>query len=182
MINKLPKYLKYFDISRHWKKLKPIYESEEIKEIALYEMNCFLEAKNLSYNLPFNEVKEFQYPQYFDSCDWRTRRIGRPPVFDDWVCHSACHWVVNINAAVVMEAFPNIDWRVVNSSSHSTVWDGMKTVYDPNYLGLHIPIETLIKSINKDPDLYIHDTDRIPFNILKKNIKMLEDLSINEAA
>ena len=167
---KLPNNLKYFDVSRYWKILNPIYESNLIKEIALYEMNCHRENISKIHNFAFKETESFEYPKRFDSCDWRFSRKGRPPLFDNWICHAACHWIANINAAVVMEAFPVRAWRVINSDYHSTVWDGKSTIYDTNFYGLKIPIEDVIKGINQDPNLYIHEVGYIPFNRLEKDL------------
>ena len=104
---KLSNNLKYLNVSRYWKILNPIYESNKIKKLALYEMNCYRENACKVHNLTFNAAQSFQYPKHFDSCDWRFSRKGRPPIFDNWICHAACHWIANINVAVVMEAFPD---------------------------------------------------------------------------
>ena len=165
----LPSNLKYFDISRHWKTLNPIYESPEIRELALYEMNCYRECQALNYGIKFKEIKEFRYPGYFDSCDWRCDRRGRPPLYDNWICHSACHWIANINMAVVKKAFPNREWRVINSYFHSTVFDGDRTIYDTNLKGMNISIQMVIDWINNDPSSEIHPVGLIPYNFLEKD-------------
>ncbi len=162
---KLPSNLRYFNVSRYWKsKLNPIYESDAVKEIALHEMNRYIENKADKYNFTFKERKSFEYPIYFDSCDWRWGRIGRPPLYDNWICHAACHWIANINATVIMQAFPDRDWRVINSIYHSTVWDGKDTIYDTNFYGLKIPIHDVRDGINNDPELFIHPIGHIPYN------------------
>ena len=160
---------RYFPISKHWKKLKPIYFSPEVKETTIIEMNCNRKnkAKIHNFNFNFKEDLVFHPPIYYDSCDWRFNRKGRPPSFDEWICHGACHWIANINAEVAMKAFPNKEWRVINSEFHSTVWDGKETIYDTNFLGLGIPIKETVEGMLNSDDLIIHEPGYIPYNSLE---------------
>src|SRR5262249_45488771 len=79
-------------------------------------------------------------PAAYDSCDWRFMpgRRGPYPPFWEYVCHSACHWLVNLNLFLAMEVQPSKPWRIVSSSRHSTVWDGESTLWDANYLALGV--------------------------------------------
>jgi len=131
-MNQLPKNLKYYNISRNWKDLKPVYYSEPISKVCFREMNEYSKVRNWA----LNTDKSRFLPIEFDSCDWRCERKDRPPAFDDFICHAACHWIVNINLAVVKIAQPATPWRVVHSEGHSTLWDGNKTLFDTNFLGL----------------------------------------------
>src|SRR5207253_392237 len=60
-------------------------------------------------------------PADYDSCDWRFRHRGRKPAFWDYVCHSACHWLVDMNFYVAVRGFPDLPWRILSSEKHSTV-------------------------------------------------------------
>ena len=160
----LPDNLKYFNISKNWKVLGPIYESPEIVELAFTEMNAYIEARAEQHGFKYKEDRRCHYPRWFDSCDWRFDRKGRPPIFDKWICHSACHWTANINAEVIMKAQPTKNWRVINSSYHSTVWDGKNTIYDTNFYGLKIPIEDVVEGINNSDDLEMWEVGFIPYH------------------
>lgn len=155
-MNKLPKDLKYFDVSKHWNKLNPIYESNEIKEFVLLQLNEYLEVKAEDDGYTFKPLTEFEYPYLYNMdcwiCNGRKRRLK----YFNWVLHRACHYMAPVNLEVIAEAFPNKEWRLVNSDFHSTVWDGERTVYDLNYKALGVPIADLRDGINNDPSFYIH--------------------------
>lgn len=86
-------------------------------------------------------------PMHFDSCDWRFGKRGPNPHFWDYVCHSACHWLVDTCLYVAMTAYPKVLWRIVsydhdkNGGSHSTVWNGdceNPVLFDANFLALGV--------------------------------------------
>lgn len=92
--------------------------------------------------LKFDLKKSLQYPFpcCFDSCDWRfdrdPHRMGPSPHFWKYACHSACHYVCDLALYVAMKAYPEVQWRVVSSQLHSTVWNGSEAkpvLFDINF-------------------------------------------------
>ena len=154
-MNKLPEDLTYFNVSKYWDKLNPIYETDEIKEIALYKLNAYLKVKAKDDGYTFKPLTEFVYPCDYNSdfwiCDGRKRRLK----YFNWVLHRACHWMAPINLEVIVKALPDREWRLVYSDFHSTVFDGKRTVYDLNYKAWGVPITELRDGINNDPSLCI---------------------------
>jgi hypothetical protein len=55
------------------------------------------------------------------------------------VKHSACHWLVNFNLRLAELVMPKREWHIVTSDKHSTVWDGISTLFDLNFHALGIP-------------------------------------------
>ena len=88
-------------------------------------------------------------PANYDRCDWRylqedengDMKRGRHPAFWKYVCHGACHWLVNFNLRLAMLVEPNRKWRILHSEKHSTAWDGETTLFDMNMLALEVPPE-----------------------------------------
>ena len=73
------------------------------------------------------------------------------PAFWDFVCHAACHWLVDLNLYVARSAYPKEPWRILTVSTgknnHSTVWNGdlkFPLLFDANYSALGVsPKEAL---------------------------------------
>ncbi|MDG2112042.1 MAG: hypothetical protein P8N02_05450 [Actinomycetota bacterium] len=102
-------------------------------------------------------------PSHFDSCDWRSNRGGRPgpaPAYFEYVCHSACHWLVNLNLFVAMQAEPDRPWRIVRSDEHSTVWDGDVTLWDTNFLALRIDVDEAWTLAAEQPESEVYPPGR----------------------
>ncbi len=141
----------YFPIQKHWRRLKPIFESKEAYSIWWPNMLEYSEqrARQNEYSLNGRHLK-FQLPRDFDSCDWRYNcegRKGRQPRFWDYACHSACHWLVDLCLYVASTAYPDVPWRIVSSAKHSTVWNGdieNPILFDVNFLAIGVtPKEAL---------------------------------------
>lgn len=124
--------MKYYDVKKNWRKLKPIAESAEAKSILNNDFNRYTMGR---WNEHFPMDK---YPRDFEGCDWDAERVGRRPEYFKYVKHAACHWLVNFNLYVISKAEPKRDWVIVTSEKHSTVWDGDDTLYDLNFLALGI--------------------------------------------
>ena len=77
-------------------------------------------------------------PHEFESCDWWCDHRGRMPEFWNYVKHSACHWLVNLNRELAIRAEPKRAWRIVTSQDHSTTWDGDQMLFDMNFLALGV--------------------------------------------
>ena len=91
---------RYFPIVKHWAKLRPIYYSTEAHKVWWPNM-CELhmqKAQEHGFTPRFNNRET---PSDFDGCDWRCDRRGRPPEYWRFVCHGACHWLVDLNLFVV---------------------------------------------------------------------------------
>lgn len=137
------KRAKYFDIQKNWRKLGPIFRSEEARRIWKPCMDQF-DMWRFEDNKRSGEWKPDQHgnlPSDYDSCDWRFMTAGRHPEFWDFVCHSACHWIVDLALFVAMKAYPDIPWRIVTSKRHSTVWNGdlkNPVMFDLNFLALKV--------------------------------------------
>lgn len=161
-----PNNLKYFNISRNWKILNPVYESDEVKGITIEEMNCYRLLINKEYNVPLETgiSRVFRYPAEFDSGDWRNYRIGRPPLYDRWICTDTCHFSVNIHMEVLTQVFPDIPWRIIKTEKHSTIFDGIGRIYDPIYQGIKWDIQTLVDDLLNAKDLVEFPVHYIDFH------------------
>lgn len=142
-----PDYSKtaYLDVQRHWGKLGPIFRSPRA---ACIWMPCLLEysmQRAFDHGFKYSPPRSEPYcPAMFDSCDWRFNREkrGRMPEYWDYVCHSACHWIVDLDLFVAINAYPKIPWRIVSHQKHSTVWNGdlgKPVLFDVNFLALGVP-------------------------------------------
>ena len=134
--------LSYFPIQKHWRKLGPIFTSKEAESIWRPNMVEYLQQR--AANNKFKYVaRKVASPSEYDSCDWRCDHRGRMPAYWDFVCHSACHWVVDTCLYVAMTAYPHIPWRIISSHKHSTVWNGdtkKPILFDANFLALKVPV------------------------------------------
>jgi len=140
-----PDYSKaiYVNVQKYWRRLSPIFRSQRA---ACIWMPCMLEywmtrADEYKYEFkpPWNEP---YFPAIFDSCDWRFERRGRHPAYWDFVVHGACHWIVDLDLFVAINAYPEIPWQILSSQRHSTVWNGdlrEPLLFDVNYLALDVP-------------------------------------------
>lgn len=91
------------------------------------------------------QYRDFTLPSDFDSCDWRCAVKELP--FHRHVVHGACHWLVNANLMVAKMSFPERQWCIISSDSHSTVWDGERCLFDPNAFALYPDVEKLGKML-----------------------------------
>jgi hypothetical protein len=82
--------------------------------------------------------KPGQFPDEFESCDWRCGHQGPYPRFWRYVKHSACHWIVNFALQLAQLVVPEQPWRILSSPRHSTVWDGASTLFDFNFQAMGI--------------------------------------------
>lgn len=117
------------------------------------------------FNYTYTPHPEYRTPAQYDSCDWRwcpeTPRKGPHPAFWDFVCHAACHWLVDLNLYVATRAYPKEAWRILNSNSrksnHSTVWNGNlqePLLFDANFLALGIPASEALQTAWKGTELW----------------------------
>ena len=138
----------YYPIQKNWRKLKPLYEQPKNLCLSYWEMEAYMRGRRKDFGLPaqeyFKEYSDDVRPCQYETTDWRcmTGRRGRQPAYWDWVCHMACHWVVNTNYSVITELEPDRCWRIVESDLHSTIVDfDRMLLFDPNFLALDISAE-----------------------------------------
>lgn len=134
--------LRYFAIVKHWRKLRPLFQSPEAERIWRLNLWDFSRQKATDHKFKYKHVaSHYQTPSDHDSCDWRCGIAHRHPEFWKYVCHSACHWVVDLCLHVAMKAYPETPWRIITQRHHSTVWNGSTTdpvLFDINFLALGI--------------------------------------------
>lgn len=141
---------KYLDVQKHWRKLGPIFHCPRAACIWLPCMIEYWQVRAHDNHYKYNPPRIEPYcPSVFDSCDWRFNRSkpGRAPEFWDFVCHGACHWIVDLDLFVAINAYPSVPWQILSSNRHSTVWNGdyhNPVLFDINYLALEVaPAEAL---------------------------------------
>jgi hypothetical protein len=140
---------RYFDLGRYWNsRIRTIFESDVVQEQLVRDFEKFVKAKEHRLNSVRGSSHQvtFTYnpaekPIRWDFCDWRSTRIGRPFSFDDYVCHGACHSIVNALFLTAKIAYPEIPWVIVSGKNHSTVWDQNLTFFDMNYFALKVSAE-----------------------------------------
>ncbi len=151
--------MKYFQIEDHWDELLPIYTCNQATEIWYNEMEAYGRGKDEDYGLTncrTNPLTPELTPMDYDSCDWRLNinedgscgPVIVRPEFWKYVCHSACHWLVNLSLFVAQQYTPEKQWRIVSGKEHSTVWDGEDTLWDANFLALGIDADEAWKLAN----------------------------------
>lgn len=142
------KAARYVDIQKHWRRLGPIYQSEDASLFWKPHMREYLECRAEQYGFKPRHRREDQLPHDYDSCDWRCDRRGPHPAFWKFVCHSACHWLVDLGMFVSATAWPNVEWRIISSKKHSTVWNGDRhnpLLFDANFLALDVTPEEALR-------------------------------------
>ena len=140
---------RYFDLGRYWNsRLKNIFESDFVQAQLFKDFQKFVKGKERRLNSERGSSHQVTYeyaqtdkPIRWDFCDWRSSRIGRPYLFDEYVCHGACHCIVNSLLLTAKIAYPNILWVIVSGRNHSTVWDKELTFFDMNYFALKVSAE-----------------------------------------
>ena len=143
---------KYFDLGRVWNsKLLPIAQSEPAVSILDRDLGKFMRIKERDANEHFKRqginttvsfgYKENSLPYMLDSCDWRYSKVGRRKSWDDYICHSACHWLANFALYLAKTHQPKRAWQIITSNKHSSVVDlESKTFFDLNWHGMNISI------------------------------------------
>lgn len=154
---------KPFDFKTNWRKVSKAFRSDEYRHRVLVDLDKYAEARG------WDLMKRRELPCDFDSCSWRCSHPDANRVFCKYVCHGACHWLANANLVAAKIAFPDKPWRIVSSEdldaddddehdrSHSTVWDGDKTFFDPNMFAL-FPDEDMADRFH---GLCVFETDHV---------------------
>lgn len=139
--------MQYYDVKKHWQKIKHYYKSQEAKNIWYPRLQLYAE------NRGWDPIKytETLTPSDFDSCDWRTR-YRRAPDYWKYVTHGACFWVVDLNLYLAKKILPDEIWVIVTSSKHALCWNGDDLLFDTNFLALGVPVEEAWKLAACQPD------------------------------
>jgi len=95
--------------------------------------------------LPLDNNK-YLIPYQVDSCDWRwDLGRGRNPLFYDYCCHGACHWLSLANLEVAKRLFPEIDWVILSNTFHTSVASlEHRLLFDLNYPSLSVAAESSV--------------------------------------
>ena len=134
--------MKYYDIKKKWKSIRPFAESDEATSIWYYHFERYARKQKWS-SKPLSPTLT---PSDYDNCSWRfghheDPRRGRRPHFWQYACHGSCHFNVYLNLYLAECIEPDRMWVVVSSDDHSTVWDGDDTIFDLNFSAIGVPIE-----------------------------------------
>ena len=121
------KQMKYYDLKKHWRRVRPHLADKKLNNILVRDFNKFTFGR-WGRNFTHDDL-----PSDFEFCDWRHGKRGRPPAFWSYTSHLACHWLVNFNLRLAMLVMPDKPWRIVTSAEHSTVWDGNDLIFDFNF-------------------------------------------------
>jgi len=145
--------MKYVNLQRRWQQVGPYYRCETAKNIWTPEMTAYLYGRGVDYGFPW-KYKPIESPAAVDSCDWRWGhgRRGPQPGYWEYVCHSACHWIVNLHLWVACHIESQTPWQIVSSDKHSTVWDGKDRLWDGNFLALGVEAKEAWKLAGKQKD------------------------------
>src|SRR5262249_52500724 len=128
--------MRYYPIARRWtKRIAPHLEDPAVQKVLVRDLNKFTWGRRRKKFLPG------MTPHEFESCDWWLGHRGPLPRFWHYVKHAACHWLVNDTVRLAERAEPRVEWRIVTSENHSTVWDGGEVLFDMNFLALGVPPE-----------------------------------------
>jgi hypothetical protein len=126
---------------RNWRKIKRHLGDRELNDILVRDFNKY------TFGLWRKRFTLGQFPDQFESCDWRPYRPGRYPAYWRYVKHGACHWLVNFNLKLATLVEPARKWRILTSDYHSTVWDDHETLFDFNFSALGIsPKECFLRA------------------------------------
>lgn len=181
----------YVQAAEHWQKLGPLARSQAAREIWLPDMmqfratrqlKCWDKIGALGWGLT-SDYEAAPNPAHFDSCDWRTELREPLPHFLQFVCHSACHWLVNLNLWLAEHYDSKQPWRIAASYDHSLAWNGdtkKPVLFDLNYLGLGISAEEAWEQAIHGKDAFqLSVGKRLP---LRNAIAEVEKLLVEEVA
>jgi len=123
--------MKFYPVVKNWtRKICQHLENPDLQKVLVSDFNKYTTGR-------WGErFRLGQYPDQFESCDWRWSVRGKHPRYFQYVKHGACHWLVNFNLTLAQLVEPKKEWRIVTSRIHSTVWDGEHTLFDLNGLAL----------------------------------------------
>lgn len=134
--------IRYFPVATHWPKLAPLFESPQATLIWKLNLRDFTQQKAVQHKFKYKyDDKRYEFPRDHDGCDWRCDHRGPEPRFWKYVCHSACHFLVDLNLYVATNVYPKVPWTVVTQRHHSTIWNGdtrNPVLFDLNFLALGI--------------------------------------------
>lgn len=146
-VRKTARKVRYVNIQGNWRKFGPLFKSKDAKSIWVPNMIEYghVRASEHKYKFTYDPEKH-QLPSSYDSCDWRwhDQPPGPHPQFWDYVCHSACHWLVDLCLYVAMSSDSIIPWQIITSEKHSSVWNGsteFPMLFDANFLALKVAPE-----------------------------------------
>jgi hypothetical protein len=127
-----PDGIRYYPFSRNWRRIMPHLSNSDFRAVLERDFHKYTFGR---WGKPFGPG---QFPEEFETCAWACARRGRPAAYWQFVKYGACHWLVNANLKLAELAEPKRTWRILTSSVHSTVWDGVLTLFDMNFSALQV--------------------------------------------
>ncbi len=128
--------MRYYDLQKNWtKKIEPHLTNKSLNDILVRDLNKLSSGR---WRKPFVHG---QYPWEYGDKQWMDGHRGPAPRFWMYTQHRACHWLVNFNLKLATLVEPQMLWRIIKSEEHSTVWDGLETLFEFNFLAFGIPAQ-----------------------------------------
>ena len=113
----------------------------------------------------FLQRGEYLLPEEVETLCWRYEGCspGRPPLFWNYICAMACHWMTQPNLLVAQQLFPQVNWSVASSPFHTTVISlEHKLLFDLNYFAMDVTPEAAIQLLLKDTTEFNQELDFYP--------------------
>jgi hypothetical protein len=125
--------VRYFDLEKEWPRIVPHLETNPvIRDTLAFHFGRYTQE---DFGIPFAG-----YPCLFEKdSSWRKDIPTPHPEYMRWVCLETCFVLVNFLLALSKAVEPERQWRIIYSENHATVWDGLDTLFEFNYLALGIP-------------------------------------------
>jgi hypothetical protein len=158
----------YYDAQKHWtRRVMPVLGDPELQFVLARGLADYRAARAEDCRARGITTEHWEkavgLPCEFDSCDWRDcgnwgrGRHGPQPRFWAYVCHQACHYLVDFNLRLAVLVEPDRPWRILNSDGargggHSTVWDGGDLLFDLNFLAFGVPPGEAFKLATEEND------------------------------
>lgn len=137
----------YYSTQKHWRKLKPIFESREIRAIMQVQMKRYKEVCEIKIGRP-RLRQSHRLPEDYDYGDWRCDHRGRRPAYWSWVCSRACHWTAPVYLLVIRQALPGWNWSMLSGPKHATVHCD-NYIFDPQFEALDLTANVAWKQAKK---------------------------------
>lgn len=123
--------VKYYDVQKNWRKIKPFLNDEEFQSILVEDFNKF------TFGHWGRKFERGMMPFEFESCDWWLDHRGRRPAFWNYVKHAASYWLCNKDLRLAMLVEPKHKWRII-AGDHYTVWNGKNLIFSMNFQALGV--------------------------------------------
>ena len=128
--------MRYYDLQKHWsKKIEPHLANKKLNDILVRDLN---KRSMGQWGKPFVHG---QYPWEYGGRESLDGHRGPAPRYWKYTQYAACHWLVNFNSKLATLVEPQTPWMIITSDKHSTVWDGLETLFEFNFLAYGVPAQ-----------------------------------------